>query len=193
MKIKKITTTIYVDEDTKTQYQFEPVEDTTTKGGNILKYLTPDTSAESPNTWGNEEMFLVYYHRDFWVERKEFPKEYLARIYRDTLELDSHWIFSVSAYIHYIHSGVVLSLAGSFSYLPRNWDTSNVGAIFVEKKSFPKREEAYKAAEDLITTWNQYLSGDVYCCVSENLATGEYDIVGGFYGLEFAKESLKEI
>ena len=160
----------------------------------VLKYLTIDNDPENPDEWGDDGLFLVHYHKQFWIDRKEMPKEQLAEIYQNrTEETDKYHIFPVAAYIH---SGVSLSLNDSFSSDPAGWDTSHVGAICASKEEWPTREEAFKIAEGHIKVWNQYLSGEVYSCVCEHLDENKeligYDIVSGFYGLETAKEALKE-
>jgi hypothetical protein len=82
-----------------------------------------DNYGNSPNDWGNEDLFLVYDHRSFYVERKGFEprnifehlsaKEPLKENYTDddefemdyndyaesiNLEYNKYWIFSVFAY-----------------------------------------------------------------------------------------------
>ena len=34
--------------------------------------IVQDDNSTSPDEWGNEDLFLVYDHRDFWVKRKGF-------------------------------------------------------------------------------------------------------------------------
>ena len=207
MKVKKVVTTKYVEEESGLEFKFEPIEDTISlkpilsqseedekKGyAYVLKYLSRDENPSSPDEWGNTDLFLVHYHRQFWVERKEMSEEQLMQVYKDgDGETKDYWIFPVSAYIH---SGVGLSLKDSFLMDSEGWDTSHVGAVCASKKEWKTREEALKAAESLLTEWNQYLDGKVYCCVREHLDANkesvDYDIVGGFYGEEYAKECLE--
>ena len=42
------------------------------KSGNILEVIQDD-DAESPDIWGNTDMFLVYDHNQFSVKRKGLP------------------------------------------------------------------------------------------------------------------------
>lgn len=147
-----------------------------------------DELPASPDDWGNEELFLVYDHRRFYVERKGFePRniyEYLEikkQIikYKNTpglieeLEDDlkgyfdyesQYWIFPVDAYIH---SGVHISLANTKDYPDRRWDVSTSGYILVERDTWNNFDEAIEAAEGLIKEWNQYLSGEVYGYIIE--------------------------
>jgi len=201
--IKKIVTTRFVDEESRQEYQFEPVEDTISfssieKGGKgergyVLKYLTLDQNPMSPDEFGDDCLFLVHYHRQFCIPNKEISEQQLAEIYhKKEEETNDYYVFPVSAYIH---SGVILSLGNHFGIDPGGWDTSHVGAIFASKKEWDNREKALSAAECLLKEWNHYLSGEVYCCVREKLdeekVMDDYDIVGGFYGYEDAKEALK--
>ena len=134
-----------------------------------------DSDAESPDAWKNEDMFLVYDHRQFTVERSDFkPKdiydyiiEYDAETSKDLRisEYNKYHIFTVYAYIH---SGVSLSLA----HQGCRFDTSSTGFILIKKDILQQgagnveedltKEEASKYAEGLISTWNTYLSGEIF-------------------------------
>lgn len=221
MKIRKQTTTRYFDDETEQEYMFDPIEDTVIaeenpddKEGSILKYLTYDRDPMSPDNWDGGMTFLVHYHRDFRVENDLCTKEILGYIYtknemgydKEGAEelLKEYYCFAVDAYIH---SGVSLRLTGGFNgRLPQGheqFDVSSVGAVLVKKKEFGSggvvfehtEEEAERIAEQTVKTWNQYLIGDVYCCVAEKLNANkeqqDYDIVGGFYGFDHAKECLQ--
>ncbi len=217
MGIKKIVHTIYKDDESQQEYQFEPIDDTIeikqVKGGFELRYLTQDIDPQSPDTWGDDTLFLVHYHRDFWIENKTITEDILrawyhkqyheARYHTEDMdepdETKDYFVFPIAAYIH---SGVVLSLDGN-EFPDQRWDVSHVGAILVKKKEFGaggvefenSKEQALTKAESLLETWNQYLSGDVYRLVCEKLDKDkqqiEFDIVGGFYGFDYAKEALK--
>ena len=149
--------------------------------------IRQDEGYQSPDDWGNDDIFLVYSHRDFEVKRKGFDPQdifdYLSikkaltkeNTFEEKEELEDdlkgyfdynsqYWIFPVDAYIH---SGVSLSIANT-KYLPdRNWDVSTTGYVLVEKECWKEVEDAYKAAESLVEEWNQYLSGEVYGFIIE--------------------------
>jgi adenine specific DNA methylase Mod len=87
--------------------------------------IRQDDSCESPNDWGNEDLFLVYDHRQFYVERKGFGLRSIYEfLHTDEKELweghkyHNYWIFPVDAYIH---SGVHISLANTKDYPDRRW------------------------------------------------------------------------
>lgn len=135
----------------------------------ILKVFRDD-SAESPNDWGNEELFLVYDHRQFQVDRDGFkPRDvwdYLKAKRNEeseATEFDDYFIFTVYAYIH---SGVSLSLSKGGD----TFDTSSTGFILVKEDALTNEEYPDKTlgeiaeihAQNLIDSWNTYLSGNVY-------------------------------
>ena len=139
------------------------------KSGNLL-VVEQDEDVESPNEWGDEERFLIYEHRQFYVEKNGFrvqdiveyitDRNFIVNMY-DTY--DNYYIFPVEAYIH---SGVSLSLfEGEKSC---QFDSSISGFILILKGSITATDnvdepEAHKiAAQNLIDNWNLYLHGNVY-------------------------------
>jgi len=197
--IKKIVNTRYYDDKAGFSFIFDPVEDSIitkkTKDGFEIKYITPDSDYEGPDSWGDDGLFLVNYHRDFDVRRdKIITKEDVISFYHGEKipQLKDYFILPLSMLSH---SGVWLSLAGSFSCDSGGWDTSHVGVILVSKKESKDEAAARQMAAGLIEEWNQSLSGDVYCIVKEVYNKKKeqlnYDVVGGFYGHKYAIEALK--
>jgi len=152
--------------------------------------IIQDEFSESPDRWENNDIFLVYDHRQFNVKRENFdPHSIFTHLeakrqiekseitlngkstveeYSEDLnpEYDKYWIFGVDAYIH---SGINLSLSNTKDYPDRKWDVSTTGYILVRKTFNPSgknfennEEEAENYAEGLIETWNKFLSGDVW-------------------------------
>jgi hypothetical protein len=202
-----------MDSKTGQLYKFEPVEDTTivkkTENGYTLIYLTVDEAPESPDSWRDNALFLVHYHRNFWIENSLCSKGVLGYIYTHNEAFDKegakalqrdYYVFPVSAYIH---SGIVLSLSNCFALDAVGWDTSHVGAVLVKKTIDDgdgcqykcTEKDAERMAEGLVVDWNLYLSGEVFCLVCEKLDENkkmiDFDITHGFYGLDYAKEELK--
>lgn len=99
-----------------------------------------DPNPTNPVEWGNDDVFLEFDHRQFYVPA---PKD---------LDRDKYEIFWVSAHIH---GGVTLCLGRR-----SGWDISH-GKVFVRKDAgwHCTTEEV---AESLLVEWNAYLSGDVW-------------------------------
>ena len=133
------------------------MQDYKLKSGNILR-VEQDEFAESPDTWGDKSIFLVYDHRSFTVEREGFAPRDIFDSLNDSEcdDFDGYYIFQVDAHIH---SGVSLSLSTKTS--SRGWDVSNTGYVVIDKNVYSE-EIAKKCAEGLLETWNSYLSGGVY-------------------------------
>lgn len=144
-----------------------------------------DQDAESPDTWGNDEYFLVYDHRDFYVKRKGYDPEEINEETKggETLYCGMY-VFPIYAYIH---SDVRLSLGRSGYPFSCPWDTSLRGFALVKRqKGAWAREQARKQASGLIEEWNDYLSGQVYGYSTEN------DGCSGYYGDEGMKEAIQQ-
>ncbi len=172
MKTKTMTRTI-TRTDTGLELSHKPQDDddviVTEKDGKItLRYLVQDEDPRSPDEDGDDALFLVNYHRDFWVVADEFiTKDTLAAWYNGEKidQSKTYWIFRLGMYSH---SGVCLQLESlEFVGDTNHWDSSMVGAVLVSKKEWPRRAKAEKAARSLVKVWNNYLSGDVWGCVTD--------------------------
>ena len=164
---------------------------------NYSYLIEQDSFAENPDIY-SDDLFLVYDHRDFCVERKEFyPPEINDYLNGDTdYNFSNFWIFPVYAYIH---SGVSLSL----SHNGDRWDTSMRGYVLVNKniREDFNEELAKNYAEDLIKEWNMYLSGDIYdlkiyklniCNHCGHTEEEEVEFMSGIYGYNEAEQLAKE-
>ena len=164
---------------------------------NYSYLIKQDSFAENPDI-DSDDLFLVYDHRDFCVERKEFyPPEINDYLNGDTdYDFSNFWIFPVYAYIH---SGVNLSL----SHNGDKWDTSMRGYVLVNKniREDFNEELAKNYAEDLIKEWNMYLSGDVYELEIYKFDTCDHcghkeetliQFITGIYGYDEAEQLAKE-
>jgi hypothetical protein len=104
---------------------------------------------------GDNDLFLLYYHRDFYITRKGFSEP-------KTMEDIKAWrknyhLFTVYAYIH---TGVALSLSNEVYPFDDQWDVSNCGFVMIKKGSGIRNHR--KAAQALIEEYNDILSGNVY-------------------------------
>jgi len=163
-----------------------------------------DEDYTSPEDDRDDGLFLVGYHRDFYVDHSfrvdgraqgGISKELAVEIAEDK-EYDGcesalaaeyrkkYHIFGLEAYIH---SGVSLALSREGNFPDRQWDVSQLGLVFVAKKEWRTRPAARKAALGLISSWNDNLSGNVYGYVIEPGG----DSCWGFYG-DYDKGALPE-
>jgi len=162
----------------------EKVETIIYKGIEINTFY--DEDCDSPDSWGNTDAFIVYDHRDFYVERKGFDPRTIFEHIQETKRMfyDGYFVFPVYAYIH---SGVALSLGKSHYPFIDRWDVSFKGFALVKRqKGTYTNEKAYTQAEGLIETWNTYLSGQVYGYSSE------CGSCWGYYGDEGYEQMLEE-
>lgn len=175
----------------------EPIESVDYKGLKINIYQ--DDSSRSPDDDGNDDLFLVAFHRDFSVERKGFELDVCQYLGGDKdkdinticdakLIAKKYHVFGLEAYIH---SGVVLALSQEGGFPDRQWDVSQLGLVFVEKQTWKTKAKAKKAALALISEWNSYLSGDVYgyvitkdivCKTCKHVEQEHIDSCWGFVG-----------
>jgi len=167
----------------------EKIYSETYKGMDIEIYQ--DWNSDSPQDWGDEEVFLVAFHRDFTVGVEGFSQEVCqlinekpSDIYDESLRervkqiKREYHVFGLEAYIH---SGVSLSLSHEGNYPDRQWDVSQLGLVFVSKEHCRLHKTARARALGLIETWNDNLSGNVY-----GYSVGD-DSCWGFYG-DYEKE-----
>lgn len=144
--------------------------------------IRPDEDSESPDDWRDDNLFLVYDHRQFYVERAGFAPQsiyhylYAKNIVESGDDVDSNYKEELESYYEYgnfhiflveayIHSGVSLSLFSGTKQC--RWDSSISRYILASKEEFESEEVAKNAAEGLIETWNQYLCRDVWRFIIE--------------------------
>lgn len=159
--------------------------------GYIIK-IEHDDDVDSPNDWGNTDLFLTACHSQFDVRVDGFnhPSIDMKKVNRK---------YHVFPLIAYIHSGVALSLSSEGYPFNCPWDAGQVGYVFAEKKSWKDKGKAKEAAQSLLETWNEYLSGSVWGFIIEDEDGEHIDSCWGFYGdpdghvLEAAKESVDSL
>jgi len=147
-----------------------------------------DEPCESPDDWGDEDLFLVAFHEDFTVSRTGYDRERAVEVLTNGGD-DDHFAFGLEAYIH---SGVVLALSGEGPFPDRRWDVSQLGIVLASREDFKTRENAKRASRDLLTTWNMYLSGEVYGYVLTDEDGKPIDSCWQIYGMDNAVYKAKE-
>ena len=125
----------------------EAIETIKYKGFDI-KIYQDEFNDDSPDEWGDENVFLVNYHRDFNVEKNDIiTEEDLASWYNEEKieQTKEYHIFLLSSLVH---SGVWLSLEYNFACDSGGWDTSHIGAVLVSKKETRYKKKAFEIAKE---------------------------------------------
>jgi len=192
---KKVT---YQVEDFETT--FEPIEDSITiektKEGYTMKYLVRDDIPLSPREWDNLGT-MVCFHRRYDLGDKH---DYTVEDIKELVKRED--IISLPLYL-YDHSGISMRTYPHGHHVA--WDCGQVGYIFVTKERIKKEygkvtkktiEKAIEVLKGEVENYDQYIQGDVYCCVVETYDKEknhlDYDVVGGYYGVDYALQALKE-
>jgi hypothetical protein len=194
--------------------------------GNLLNKKTwfvkimQDEDADSPDSWGNDDLFVIYNHRQFTIKRDGFDCQEVFEFWHEN---NKNKLISVDAELYngylplplyaYIHSGVALSLGKSGYPFSDPWDTSFKGFVMGRLADFNSHEHLFTAAQSLVKEWNTYLSGDVYGFqlytipakkakklellgdIDEDLLEEhgeEQDSCWGFYGSDFRENGMLE-
>lgn len=140
--------------------------------------VRPDELAESPNDRCDDSLFLVGFHRDFYVVREGFEQ---ARLADQACLAECRQQYHTFLLRAYIHSGVALSLGKGYPFnCP--WDSMWVGMVFVERTYWATEGEAERAAQSLVAEWNDYLSGNVWWFETEDAQGRDIASCGGIYG-----------
>jgi hypothetical protein len=165
---------------------------TETRKGLTIK-LYQDENAQSPDEWGNDNLLLVHYHRNFDVRQDKMITEDDARAWYQGEKIEQEKAYHIFPVAAYIHSGVVLKLGEGRDFPDYQWDVSHVGLVLVAKGEWKTKAKALKAAESLVKEWNQYLAGEVYGYVVEDAKGANLDSCWGFYGYDYALEEARSI
>ena len=196
--------TIYYDNDF--EYTFEPIESSIktkkTKKGFEVRYLTYD---ENPlNPFENDEGLGNFYHwKDYGEEQYNRYCELLGYNpdTKETIGPDNPLAVRIDKYEH---SGVSYSVEGEGTRC--RWDTSNTWAVWYPsdyiikelkkiKNKKKQRKQAVEYARQACKTFNEWANGETYLIVKEiynkDKKQVDYDCVGGYFGIDYAMESLK--
>jgi hypothetical protein len=119
--------------------------------------------------------------KEYYLEVEGYSEEEADTASLSYFTESEYDMFKLNAYIH---SGVSLSL-GEFDC---PWDSGQVGYVLVKKGSVPDPE---KAALSLVSEWNKYLGGDVWCFEVTDSSGEVVSSGGGYYGLEDALNEVK--
>lgn len=151
-----------------------------------------DDNAQSPDDWGSNDVFLVGFHRQFFVQRNGFGEEVIGllnekEIYDESLAERVKQIkkeYHVFPLYAYIHSGIALSLKDPSD----TWDSGMVGYVLVKKTLFKTTKKAWDAAQALVGDWRAYLDGDIYAVSIKELD----DSSSGWVSQDGAESGISE-
>lgn len=157
-----------------------------------------DESPESPNDWGDDNLFLVGYDsRNFWVEREGFSEGHVRAMlaggkYEDgsvnsdaAQDRKKYRMFAVHPYTH---SGTTLRLGGYYAKkmtIDEAYSVRIDSVAFIARSEWPNERKALDAAAGLINEWNDYLSGSVYGYTVTDPDGETVGACGGFYGYPY--------
>lgn len=161
----------------------EKIDTITYRGFDIDIY--PDWYSDiSPDEQGDDDLFLVAYHRDFTITRDRIiTKDQAVDIFSNENEQDTKDIlkkyhcFGLEAYIH---GRVHLSLSYEGNYPDRGWDVSQLGLVLVAKTIHRTRKKAKETAQSLLNEWNDVLSGNVYGFRVEKTGDSCWGFIGDY-------------
>ena len=146
--------------------------------------LERDNYCESPDEWGDNELFILAKHREFDVSRRGFDIDEIF----DHIEETNVWEwegYRLLPLFAYIHSGISLSTSRVCQ-----WDSSLIGLIFVSKEF--EIDEQDRIVSGLLTNWNTYLMGDVWMYQIFRKNNEQVDALAGIYGYEYALKEAKD-
>jgi hypothetical protein len=179
--------------------------------GNYKVRIEPDEDPESPREWDNIGTMVCWHNRYNLGDKKGVDElvSHLNRSPKADAEWDIHktsspgefheWAeacgFIMLPLYLYDHSGLTMS-TGKFSC---PWDSGQVGWIFATPEqiadTFPgmaedeARETTRKILLSEVEFYDQYLRGDIYGFIIEDLRGNVVDSCWGFYGWDEAAQA----
>lgn len=177
-----------------------PIEIIKYKSCNII--INIDEDAENPRRWDNIGTMICFHNRYNLGDKKHgFDsnnysswKELEADIYKN-----NDICVCLPLYL-YDHSGITISTK-AFSC---NFDSGQIGFIYISKQKVRYEYNAKRISHELkervkqylineVKTYDDYISGNVFCYDIEIIETGEeIDNCCGYYGNDHEKSGLLE-
>ena len=145
---------------------------------------------ESPREWDNIGTMVCFHNR------YELGDKHDITVGQCSKKIKQNNVISLPLYL-YDHSGITMSTS-PFSC---HWDSGQVGYIMVTKeevrKQFGWKQVTKKRIEKIksylrgeVETYDQYLTGDVYCYIAYDSDNNQVDGCGGFYGTDWENNGL---
>lgn len=169
------------------------------KKDNMELIIIQDDDIDTPRNWDNQTTMVCFHNKHSLGDKTDYKIDDYNSFYELETNIrnknDIELIIPISLYDH---SGLSISTG-----ISQNWDSGQIGFIFITKKTMKENnltiEDARKIIVQEIETYNQYLSGDIWqyvliekeiceCCSHMNKE--EIDGCGGFYGNDFKENGL---
>lgn len=176
----------------------------TMPNGNTIQ-IEQDDYDDNPREWDNVGRFLLF-HRRYTLGDKDNP--YKTEDFKGWDELEAQIIKDLKPVAMFRvgmidHSGLhVYEGGGAHGCDPGGWDSGTIGFALVTpeaakrdfnvKKITPAvKRKCLAALRSELATYDQYLSGDVWCYVVTGPSGDVLDSCGGFYGYDYCVEQAK--
>ncbi len=148
--------------------------------GNYRGYIERDEFPQSP--WEDMDLGFEYkfeIRRYLETQSSSFP----------SMDNKDYWFIPVYGYAH---SGVTISL----SPFGCRWDSGIAGHVAVKRPSkggeWKTRKSFEKYLKGMVKSYDEYLQGNVYGIIIEDLDDEDVESCWGFYGVEEAEREVKE-
>ena len=163
--------------------------------------VVQDSCYDSPREWDNLGTMICFHKRyDLGDKHNYSVDDYNSweEMEKAILKEEGKGTIILPLYL-YDHSGVSIS-TGSFSC---RWDSGQVGFIIADKKKILQefggkiltkktKEKVVSILESEVSTYSQYLEGEVYGFIIEDEEGEQLDSCFGFYGNDFAINGMLE-
>jgi hypothetical protein len=174
--------------------------------GTFTVKIYQDTDPESPREWSNLGTMVCWHRRynlgDYQQTKAEYPDPESFHEYLGSKQGKKDVAVILPLYL-YDHSGLRMSTGSFAAFDPGEWDSGQVGYIFVTRETLRKEygkkritkktlARVRECLQSEVKAYDQYLSGDVYGFVVESPDGEHLDSCWGFFGSEYAKESARD-
>jgi len=180
-----------------------------TKGGKTFRIkIIHDENPESPREWDNLGTMVCFHGRYNLGDKHEYNSDHYNRwddMEKEIIKRENVCVI-LPLYL-YDHSGITMNTTG-FSC---PWDSGQVGYVFVSKEKVRKEygvkritkkviEQVTNVLVGEVSTYDQYLTGDVYgyeiyeVTTNNGIETETFvDSCWGFYGSDHCMEEAESI
>lgn len=169
--------------------------------------IEQDDIDESPREWDNLGTMVCFHGRYELGDKTEYREEDQNSWEELAMRLKKDGAIIVMPLYLYDHSGLRIKVGSFAGLLPQGhaeFDSGCVGFIYVTAEKLRKEynvkritksifNKAKKVLEGEVSTYDQYLSGDVYRFDITDADGENVDSLGGIYGYDEALEEAKSV